>query len=94
MEIQLNESEESFVSQQVADGNFANASEVIATALRVLDEFLKDRQARIEDLRAALKEGEEELQRGDFISLEREDLPAFFNQVLADALASQERKAS
>ena len=44
----------SFVDENVRSGRYASASDVIRAALRLLEE----REARLEQVRAALKEGE------------------------------------
>lgn len=46
---------EQFIAQQIAEGRFGSASEVIRAGLRVLEE----QETRLEALRRALKEGEE-----------------------------------
>ena len=46
---------EAFVSRQIEQGEYGNASEVVRAALRLLEE----RQTRIEALRQALIEGEQ-----------------------------------
>ena len=45
---------EQFIDRQIADGRFGTVSEVIRAGLRILEE----REARLEALRLALKEGE------------------------------------
>jgi antitoxin ParD1/3/4 len=45
---------EQFIAQQIAEGRFGSASEVIRAGLRVLEE----QETRLEALRRALKEGE------------------------------------
>ncbi|MDP3897288.1 MAG: type II toxin-antitoxin system ParD family antitoxin [Mesorhizobium sp.] len=44
-----------FIDQQIEEGNFHSASEVVQAGL----ELLEERQAQIERLRAAIIEGEE-----------------------------------
>ena len=46
---------EQFIAQQIAEGRFGSASEVIRAGLRVLEE----QETRLKTLRRALKEGEE-----------------------------------
>ena len=46
---------EQFIAQQIAEGRFGSASEVVRAGLRVLEE----QETRLEALRRALKEGEE-----------------------------------
>ena len=44
-----------FIAQQIAEGRFGSASEVVRAGLRILEE----QETRLEALRRALKEGEE-----------------------------------
>jgi antitoxin ParD1/3/4 len=46
---------EQFIAQQIVEGRFGSASEVVRAGLRALEE----QQTRLEALRRALKEGEE-----------------------------------
>ena len=46
---------EEFISQQLAEGRYGSASEVIRAALRLLEE----REEKVRALRQALREGEE-----------------------------------
>ena len=45
---------EQFIAQQIAEGRFGSASEVVRAGLRILEE----QETRLEALRRALKEGE------------------------------------
>lgn len=47
---------ESFIKEEVSDGRYASASEVVRAGLRLLEEHKS--QSKIEKLRAALIEGE------------------------------------
>jgi antitoxin ParD1/3/4 len=50
---------EDFVKQQVTSGRYNNASEVIRTALRLLEDQEKLREARLTELKNAIREGME-----------------------------------
>ena len=53
--VTLGEHFEGFIAAQIKDGRFASTSEVVRTALRLLEE----RELKVTALRQALKEGEE-----------------------------------
>lgn len=52
--ISLGEHFDQFISQQLAEGRYGSASEVVRAGLRLLE----DREAKVSALRAALREGE------------------------------------
>ena len=58
---------EQFVESRVASGRYQTASEVIREGLRLLEERDQARQAALEDLRAHLRRGVEQADRGEFL---------------------------
>jgi antitoxin ParD1/3/4 len=61
--INLGDHFNSFIDQQVSQGRYGSASEVVRAGLRLLEEHEEERNARIAALRAAILVGEES---GDF----------------------------
>jgi antitoxin ParD1/3/4 len=55
---------ESFIQTEVASGRFASASEVVRAALRELE----DKSKRLDALRAHLREGADQAERGEFVA--------------------------
>jgi antitoxin ParD1/3/4 len=62
--ISLTERDDSFISAQLAAGEFGNASEVIRAGLRLLEQ----EQLKLRALRQAIAEGDAAYARGDFRS--------------------------
>lgn len=59
--LSLGEHWDSFIKEQVADGRYGSASEVVRDALRHMEE----RNDRLEALRRHLEEGEAQIRRGE-----------------------------
>jgi len=60
--ILIEEDFDAFIDQQVADGRFESAGEVVEAGLRLL----REKDEEVEELRAALIEGEESGEAGPF----------------------------
>jgi antitoxin ParD1/3/4 len=58
----LGEHFEQFITQQITEGRYSTASEVVRAALRLLEEH----EVKIQALRTALTEGEESSEVKDF----------------------------
>ena len=56
-----------FIESGVASGRFSNASEVVREGLRLLEQREQEDKAKLEWLRAAAKEGFDQLDRGEGI---------------------------
>ena len=82
MNFSLTPSLEQFVRDRANSGDYNNASEVVRDALRLLKRFEEERAIKMERLRAAIREGDEAIARGDFTKLETEDaVDAFFAEL-------------
>ncbi len=62
----IGERYEAFIDKQVASGRFNNASEVVRAALRLLE----DEEAKLEELRALIAEGDADIAAGRVVHVE------------------------
>ena len=62
-----------FVDRQVGSGRHQNASEVVREALRRYEASLAEEKARIAAIRTAIREGREDIARGDYTLVETAD---------------------
>jgi antitoxin ParD1/3/4 len=82
MNVNLTPNLELFVRELAASGDYNNASEVVREALRLLRRVEEQRALKLERLRAAIREGDEALERGDYIVLSTdEEMDAFFAKI-------------
>jgi antitoxin ParD1/3/4 len=65
--INLTDRLDRFISTGVASGRYGNASEIVREGLRLLEQREKEEQARLKWLRAAVKEGLDQIERGEGI---------------------------
>lgn len=65
MNVSLTPALEKFVAQKVQSGLYQTASEVIREGLRLLEERDALHQARLDDIRQALQDGNAQLARGE-----------------------------
>lgn len=68
--VNLTDHYDRFVEEQVASGQFKNASEVMRAGLRLLEQRRREEQERLAALAALAAEGFDELDQGRGISLE------------------------
>lgn len=82
MQIQLGAEWESFIESHVKGGQYDTASEVICEALRLLQAQEQLRQLQLLELRKAVGEGLESLNRGEFRELDAESAPQLLEELL------------
>ncbi len=82
MNFSLTPSLEQFVRDRAESGDYNNASEVVREAIRLLRRVEERRALKMERLRAAIREGDEALARGEFTDLNSDqELDAFFAEL-------------
>lgn len=93
--VNLTERLDRFIEIGITSGRFSNASEVVREGLRLLEQREKEDKAKLKWLRAAAKEGFDELDRGEYVALNsEEEVDAFLDQIHQEVSAelAAERK--
>ena len=79
MNFSLTPSLEQFVRDLAKSGDYNNASEVVREAIRLLKRAEERRALKMEHLRAAIRDGDEALTRGDLTEVNSDrELDEFF----------------
>ncbi len=82
MNFSLTPSLEQFVRDRANSGDYNNASEVVREAIRLLKRAEEWRALKMERLRAAIRDGDEALARGDVTDVNSErELDEFFAEL-------------
>ncbi len=82
MNFSLTPSLEQFVRDRAESGDYNNASEVVREAIRLLKRAEERRALKMERLRAAIRDGDEALARGEFTDLNSDqELGEFFAEL-------------
>ncbi len=82
MNFSLTPSLEQFVRERAGSGDYNNASEVVREAIRLLKRTEERRALKMERLRAAIRDGDEALARGEFTDLDSDrELDEFFAEI-------------
>ncbi len=86
--VNLSEHFDEFIAGRITAGRFSNASEVVREGLRLLEQREREDEAKLEWLRAAAKEGFDQLDRGEGVTFEStDDLAAYIRQIGAEVSA-------
>jgi antitoxin ParD1/3/4 len=73
-----------FVEGIIAQGNYADESQVVGEALRLL----RERDRRLDELRKEVRIGTEQLDRGEFTDYDDESLKDFFAEIKVEGRRS------
>lgn len=80
--INLTDRYDSFLTRQINSGRFKNASEVVRTALYLLEREELEAKAKLEALRQDINEGLEAYRKGEYTVIEDDDtLDRFFDDI-------------
>jgi antitoxin ParD1/3/4 len=94
--VNLTEHFDRFIETRVSSGRFSNASEVVREGLRLLEQREQEDKAKLEWLRAAAKEGFDQLDRGAGIEFESMDALDFYIDQIGEEVSAEiaaERKS-
>lgn len=67
--INLTDRLDRFIETEVGSGRYGNASEVVREGLRLMERRKLEDRAKLKWLRGAVKEGLEQIDRGEFVEL-------------------------
>jgi antitoxin ParD1/3/4 len=86
MNVSLTPELEQFIAEQVAAGRYRSASEAVRAAIRMLEDQTREREAKLQVLRKAVKQGVVELDHGEGVDGEQ-----VFDTVLAGLSEHEEQ---
>ena len=95
MKILLTKELEQLIQDKVKSGRYLSESEVVGEALRLLDERDRLQEARLAELKAKIRQGIEELDRGEGIDGEEvfAELEEDIRRIEAEMEQSEEAKS-
>lgn len=83
--VNLTETQDKFVAEQLKSGGYTNASEVVRAGLRLLEQQTQEDAAKLEALRRDVQEGIDAYKRGEYTSIdENYTLDDFFSDLDTD----------
>jgi len=86
--INLTDRLDRFIETEVGSGHYGNASEVVREGLRLMERRKREDQARLKWLRAAVKEGLDQIDRGEVMQFASPDeLDRHIDQIGKEASA-------
>ena len=90
--INLTEHFDRFVEAEVESGRYSSASEVVREGLRLIENRKREDKAKLQWLRAAVKEGMEQIHRGEGVEFgSLRDLDEHLDQLAAESPGTRRR---
>ena len=87
--VNLTERFDRLIEAEVKSGRYSNASEVVREGLRLLEERRREEKAKLKWLRAAVKEGFDQIDRGEGLAFDSiEDFHAEIDRIESEVAAS------
>jgi antitoxin ParD1/3/4 len=90
--ISLTDHFDHFIEEAVATGEFQNASEVVRAGLRLLERQRQEDEAKLAALRAAVQEGIDSIERGEYIELAPHEISGYIRRLGEEASARVKAK--
>jgi antitoxin ParD1/3/4 len=91
--INLTDRLDRFVESELCSGHYGNASEVVREGLRLMERRKREERAKLKWLRGAVKEGLEQIDRGEGIGFHSMDeLDRHIDRLAKDAAVALARK--
>lgn len=81
--ISLTREQDAFIEQIVDSGEYQNASEAVRDAVRSLQQRRRVDALKLKALRAAIKEGLDSIDRGDYIDVDESQLESYLDSLTA-----------
>lgn len=89
----LTDHQEALISALVESGRYQNASEVLREGLRLLEQREAEEAAKLEALRAAVREGWESYERGEYRSFaDADELDRYLRDLSARTIRGAKKK--
>jgi antitoxin ParD1/3/4 len=87
-DVNLTDHFDQFIEAGISDGRYTDASEVVREGLRLLEQREQEDKAKLQWLRAAVQEGLDDIERGDYITLRSgQEIDDFIREAREEASA-------
>jgi antitoxin ParD1/3/4 len=87
--VNLSDRQSKFIRQSVDGGRYRNASEVVRAGLRALEQSEREDKLKLQTLRRLAKQAFDEIDRGEFVEVDPDDIEEFVAKIAAEARKSK-----